>query len=62
MQTYVPTRKVIRNAIRNTYRVSGADRIAPRIIKVVPMIAIDPSSDVKHETAMIDLFDIEFPF
>lgn len=62
MQTYVPKRKVIRNAIRNTYKASGADRIAPRIIKVAPMIAIDPSSDAKHETAMIDLFDIDFPF
>ena len=62
MQTYVPTRKVIRNAIRNTYKASGADRIAPRIIKVVPIIAIDPSSDAKHEMAMIDLFDMSFPF
>lgn len=62
MQTYVPTRKVIRNAIRNTYKASGVDRIAPRIIKAVPMIAIDPSSDAKHETAMIDLFDIDFSF
>ena len=59
---YVPTRKVIRNAIRNTYKASGADRIAPRIIKAAPMTAIDPSSDAKHETAMIDLFDIDFPF
>ena len=62
MQMYVPTRKVIRNAIRNTYKASGVDRIAPRIIKAVPMIAIDPGSDAKHETAMIDLFDIDFPF
>ena len=38
------------------YKASGADRIAPR------MIAIDPSSDAKHEMAMIDLFDIDFPF
>ena len=48
---YVPTRKVIRNEIRNTYKASGADRIAPRIIKAVPMIAIDPSTDKMHDTA-----------
>lgn len=59
---YVPTRKVIRNAIRNTYKASGADRIAPRIIKAAPMMAIDPNSDAKHETTMIDLFDMNFPF
>ena len=44
------------------YKARGADRIAPRIIKAVPMIAIDPSSDAKHEMAMIDLFDMSFPF
>mgnify|MGYP001731249502 CR=1 FL=1 len=52
-------RNVIKNEIKKTYKTKGIERIAPRIIKMDPIIVIVPSKDIAHEIIMIDLFDID---
>ena len=52
-------RNVIKNEIKKTYKAKGIERIAPRIIKIDPTMAIAPSKDIAQETIMIDLFDID---
>ena len=54
-----PMRNVIKNEIKKTYKAKGIERIAPRIIKMDPIIAIVPSKDIAQEIIMIDLFDID---
>lgn len=51
-------RNVIKNEIKKTYKANGIDRIAPRTIKMDPIIVIVPSKDIAQEIIIIDLFDM----